>query len=257
MARIYDYWLGGASALAGDRLVAAAIEDAFPLPLPSRASVPVRMARDSRAFMIRAARYCAEQGCGQFVKLAAGLPPPKTYPGLYTTVRHVRPGARVAYVDNWPASIRHTAARIRDLEDVALIPGDFRQPGDVLEALEDSGVIDLDEPWCAILPQVLQFNAADEAAKITAAYAGAMPKGSFLVISTPRVASPAVWERVRAACTAGEARNHTAPDLFGMFAGTELAEPGLVVAGAWRPDGPADPSPGGSGFVFAGVGRVR
>jgi hypothetical protein len=40
-----------------------------------------------------------------------------------------------------------------------------------------------------------------------------------------------------------------------MFGATHLAEPGLVVAGAWRPDGPADPAPGGSGFVFAGVGR--
>jgi hypothetical protein len=58
VARIYDYMLGGKDNFAADRQLAEQI----------LANVPTSAwsARQQRAFVVRAVRYCAQQGIGQF-----------------------------------------------------------------------------------------------------------------------------------------------------------------------------------------------
>jgi hypothetical protein len=59
MARVYNYWLGGKDHFAADRAEAQRLVDLYP-PLPA-------LARQNRAFLLRAARWAARQGIGQFL----------------------------------------------------------------------------------------------------------------------------------------------------------------------------------------------
>ncbi len=65
MARIYDYWLGGKDHFAADRTEAQRLVELYP-PLPA-------LARENRAFLIKAAGWAARQGTGQFLDLGAGM----------------------------------------------------------------------------------------------------------------------------------------------------------------------------------------
>lgn len=89
-ARIYDYLLGGKDNFAADRATAASIVEASP-------TLPVSM-RANRRYMVRAARYLAEErGIRQFLDIGTGIP---TSPNLHEVVQQVAPQSRVVYVDN-------------------------------------------------------------------------------------------------------------------------------------------------------------
>ena len=66
IARMYDYYLGGAHNFAADREAAQRAIDIFP-DLP-------RVVQTGRAFLRRAVAYLVEQGIDQFLDVGLGIP---------------------------------------------------------------------------------------------------------------------------------------------------------------------------------------
>src|ERR1700760_960607 len=67
IARVYDYWLGGASNFLAD-------QDAAPAP-PAPGAKAARAARATRAFLGRAVRHLAgPAGIRQFLDIGSGIP---------------------------------------------------------------------------------------------------------------------------------------------------------------------------------------
>jgi hypothetical protein len=99
-ARIYNYWLGGKDHYPVDREMGEQI----------RAVLPgiVEMARDQRAFLVRAVTYLArEAGIRQFLDIGTGLP---TANNTHEVAQRVAPEARIVYVDNDPVVLVHARA---------------------------------------------------------------------------------------------------------------------------------------------------
>jgi hypothetical protein len=113
VARLHDYALGGKDNFTVDRAMAAELEEIYP---PA-----VALARDSREFQARAVGYVARQGIAQFIDVGCGMP---TSPATHEVATVVNPDARVAYVDNDPMVITHTAALLARPGRVAAVPGD-------------------------------------------------------------------------------------------------------------------------------------
>src|SRR5262245_8810191 len=88
-ARMYDYYLGGKDNYRADREAVDKVKAVFP-----QAS---KLARANRKFLLRAVRYCAEAGIGQFIDLGTGIP---TSPNVAEVARAVNPAAQVVGVDN-------------------------------------------------------------------------------------------------------------------------------------------------------------
>ena len=118
VARIYDYMLGGKDNFAADRQLAEQI----------MANVPTSAwsARQQRAFVVRAVRYCAQQGIGQFLDIGSGLP---TMDNAHEVARRVIPEAAVVYVDIDPVALSHARALLATSPGVAARPaGSGRLP---------------------------------------------------------------------------------------------------------------------------------
>src|SRR5258708_20786775 len=92
IARTWDYLLGGKDNFAADREQGDRLIQVVPRLVP--------LARESRAFIARAVTWLAAQGIDQFIDLGCGMP--TTAPSVHQSARLVRPGARVAYIDNPP-----------------------------------------------------------------------------------------------------------------------------------------------------------
>jgi hypothetical protein len=230
---------------AADRELLAELTEVFPL-----AAV---LSRENRQFLARAVGYVARYGVTQFIDVSAGLP---ASPAVHEIADAARPGARVAYVDNDPVVISHTAALLASPGRVAAVPGDVRRPDDILAAPALTALIDTSQPFCLILGVILDFVESAQAAEVMAAFRDAMPGGSFLIMSigtnndTPDVARDVI-EAYRAA----QVHVHSRQQVAGYFAGLEIVEPGLVEVRHWRPGHPLADDGLRPADLLAGVGR--
>jgi S-adenosyl methyltransferase len=245
LARGYNYALGGKDHFAVDREQHAEVMEVFPL-----AEVLVR---ENREFLARAVSYVAGQGVTQFIDVGSGLP---ASPGIHEIAGLACADARVAYVDNDPVVIAHTAAMLASPGRVAAVPGDVRCPGDILASTALASVIDVSRPFCVILAVILDYVEPAQAAGIVAAFRHAMPAGSFLVLSIGvNDNAPDVARDVIKAFRAAQVHLHGRDQVAGYLAGLEVVEPGLTEARRWRPAQPPaadDPRPAD---IRAGVGR--
>jgi hypothetical protein len=234
-ARLHDLALGGKDHYSVDRRLAAKLGGIYP--------AAAIIARDSRQFQIRAVDYVARQGVAQFIDVGSGMP---ASPATHEIAARVSPDARVAYVDNDPVVISHTAALLARPGQVAAAPGDVRRPRDILARRELAAVIDLGKPFCVILGMILDFVPPVEAALLMAEFRDAMPAGSFLVlcigISNDAADIAREWNDVYRA--AAEVHLHTREQIMGYFEGLEIIDPGFTEARCWRPaEPPADATP--------------
>jgi len=244
VARLHDYAPGGKDNFAADREMAAELEGIFPL-----ASV---LARENREFLARAVCYAARHGVAQFIDVGSGLP---ASPGVHEIADLASPDARVAYVDNDPVVISHTAALVARPGRVAAVPGDARRPQDILASPALTALIDTGRPFCVILATILDFFEPAQAAGIAAAFRYAMPAGSFLIVSIGVSNDPGLAQDWIKAYSAAEVQLHSREQIAGYFAGLELVKPGLTEARHWRPPRPqADDGPRPADLL-SGVGR--
>jgi S-adenosyl methyltransferase len=255
LARIYDYWLGGKDNFTADRV--AAIESAAAVP-----QLPL-LARENRAFLGRAVRFCVGAGVTQFLDIGSGLP---TADNTHEVAQRAVPEARTVYVDIDPVVVSHARALLGTPLTRA-VRGDLTRPGAVLTAAEGTGLVDLARPVAVLLGAVLN-HVPDEAgpAGCVAAYRDAMAPGSCLVISHAQLAPGHVVSREPVSelgrdlveAWRGTPKGNgtrTREEIAAFFGDMTLAEPGLTEVWAWRPDPGAATVHAGALTVLGGVAR--
>lgn len=244
VARIYDFFLDGKDNFAVDRAAAAQIEATDP-------EVRLRV-RENRAFLGRAVRYLVDQGVRQFLDVGTGLP-------TQENVHQVARDARVVYVDNDPIVLSHARALLAGTSDVAIVAGDVRDPGGVLDDPETRRLIDFTEPVAILLVAILHFVPdADDPDRLVAGFRERMAPGSHLVLShaTTAVRTEGVDRAVGVydSSSAGSMTLREKDRIGGFFTGLDLVEPGLVHVAGWRPPLAAPLDTGKPHFV-GGVAR--
>ena len=236
VARMYDYFLGGSSNFAADRVLAQDYMRVLP-------DMPV-IARAQRDVLHRAVRYMAEAGIDQFLDLGSGMP---TVGNVHEIAQEINPDARVVYVDIDPVATAHGRALLRTNGRTGVIQADLRDSDRILADPILTGLLDLDRPVGLLMIAVLHFFGDDDApAEVVAAYRQATAPGSHLAITHatsdyhPQMAKAAEQVSQRAS---HQIHYRTKQETGALLAGYELVEPGLVDLIRWRPDPDQGPDP--------------
>jgi hypothetical protein len=237
VARVYDYWLSGKDNFTADRVAGEETVAAFP---GIRSS-----AQANRAFLGRTVRYlAASAGLRQFLDIGTGLPAASN---THEVSQAVAPESKVVYVDNDPLVLAHARALLTSSPegDTAYLDADLLDTETILE--QAAATLDLTRPVGIMLLAILHYIPdLAEARRVVARLIGAVPAGSFLVIShagTDLLPDyVAAFEKSLNAHLPA-AHHHVARPrdvVAGFFDGVELVAPGLVRVTDWRPDGPED-----------------
>jgi hypothetical protein len=251
VARVYDYFLGGAHNFAADRAVAQKTLET----MPDLRGVVL----NHRAFLGRAVRYLLGRGVRQFLDLGSGIP---TVGNVHEIAQAVDPAAKVVYVDMDPVAVAHSRSLLDGDERVNVLRADVRDPASVLASPEVNDLLDFDEPIAVLMIALLHFVSDDEdPAGIIAGYRDRLAPGSFLAVSHSGYEADEETAELREArriyeqsVTRTTLRNKV--ELTRLFVGFELVEPGVVRLPAWRPESPDDLDASGRPFPgFGAVGR--
>ncbi|GGP80842.1 SAM-dependent methyltransferase [Saccharothrix coeruleofusca] len=251
IARVYDYWLGGAHNFAADRAVANKVLADAPI---------VRdVVLNHRAFLRRAVRYLLGQGVRQFLDLGSGIP---TVGNVHEIAQSVDPAARVVYVDVDAVAVAHSRAILAGNPLVNVLQTDVRDVPSVLKSPEVAELLDFDRPVGVLMVALLHFMPDDQDPHgMVAAYRDAVPPGSYLAMSHAGYEEgewdPA-WDEARGEYDRGVTRlaYRTRHEVEALFDGFELVEPGVARLPLWRPDSPDDLDDNAAHFLgFGGVGR--
>ncbi|MFB8247917.1 SAM-dependent methyltransferase [Streptomyces sp. NPDC055952] len=250
-ARVYDVFLGGKDHYPADREAAAAALAANP-----RGYLDVRHNRD---FLRRAVTALAGQdGIRQFLDIGTGLP---TAQNVHQIAQRIAPESRVVYVDNDPVVLAHARALLTSGPEgrTDYVDADLRDPGRILE--QAARTLDFGRPVALCLVAVLHFVADDEAYPLVRELLDALPPGSRLVLS--HLTEDLNPENIRAVQRTYTERGFTfvlrtraEVERFFTDSGLAIAEPGVVPAHRWRPDGAAPvPEQPGESFL-AGLDEI-
>jgi hypothetical protein len=99
----------------------------------------------------------------------------------------------------------------------------------------------------------LHFYGADRGRQITARLVGAMPYGSYLIVSVGQLEGQAGTQFTKQ-YSAGAIHHHDRETVASFMDGLELVDPGVTEARTWR--APAFiPQYGRQGHIWAAVGR--
>lgn len=235
VARAYDYALGGKDHFEVDRAAVRAAELVAP-----EAGI---LARDNRAWLIRATRFLAgEAGIGQFLDIGSGLPAAEN---THQVVQRINREARVVYVDNDPAVVAHGRALLEENKLTRFVPADLNRPDDVLENEVVRGHLDWSQPM-ALYQVATLHHQSDGAglAQLMRTYIDALPSGSYVALSHFYDPGGADGEMVRGVHQTmldhglDAAYFRSRADIESFLPGLELVTPGLVPPQEWWPDGP-------------------
>ncbi len=250
VARMYDYYLGGAHNFAVDRELAQQVLEHYP--------DGALLAQANRAYLHRAVRFLVSQGIRQFIDVGSGIP---TVGNVHETAQHLAPDSRVLYVDHDPVAVAHSQLILGDNPTTRAMQSDLRRPEEILDSAERRQLIDLDQPVGLLLVAVLHFVPdEDHPDDLVARFRDALAPGSYLAVAHATT-------EARAAEAGEVSKLYTRTSDRGMiwrsrerladfFTGWTLLEPGLVWLPEWRPDWPDDvgPDPSFSSSI-AGMGR--
>ncbi|HEX7309385.1 MAG TPA: SAM-dependent methyltransferase [Lentzea sp.] len=228
MARLFDYYLGGAHNFAVDRVLAEESIAKFPV---------AEMARTIRSFSRRVVRLCVEEyGIRQFLDLGSGIP---TAGNVHEVAQSIDPSCRVVYVDHDPIAVAHARTMLRDNLDAAIVQSDVSDVGAVLRDPETRRLIDFTKPTAVLMVGILPY-VVDEPAGVVARYRAALCEGSVLALThlTKDVEPELVGQLVDLADGMSTPLvPRSKQDVEDFLCGLRLLEPGLVLAGHWRADG--------------------
>jgi hypothetical protein len=183
--------------------------------------------------------FLAGQGIRQFVDIGTGLP---TADNTHEVAQRIAPESRIVYVDNDPLVLVHARALLTSSPEgrTEYFEADLRRPQKILSHPVLRETLDLTQPVGLVLVSVLPFVAGDDVAgPIVRTLLDAVPSGSYLVLShatfdtlDPELAAR-YWEMFHAGTSDIWPRSEA--EFRGLFAGLELAEPGVVQVHEWRP----------------------
>ncbi len=250
VARVYDYWLGGAHNFEADRVAANAALTVMPMLRQVSAA--------NRGFLRRAVRFLLDAGVRQFLDLGSGIP---TVGNVHEIVRQVDPNARVVYVDIDPVAVAHSRAILDGDQRVRVLQADVRKPETVLTAPEVRDHLDFDQPIGLLSVALLHFvSDSDQPRAILAHYRDHLPPGSYLAVShagfEPGDRPGFDWSRTNYDSNVTPMNFRSRAEVTAFFDGFELVEPGVERLPLWRPeseydlDDDADRFPG-----FGAMGR--
>jgi hypothetical protein len=252
VARVYDYFLGGAHHFLADREAAARVIETFPRMRET--------ARVNRLFLGEAVRFLVgEIGLGQFLDIGSGMP---TMGNVHEVAQRLAPQARVAYVDNDPVAVAHSQILLAPQPGAVAVEADLSRPEEILTHPVITGLLDLSEPVGLLLVAVLQFFPDDlEPERLVGVLRDGLPAGSYLVVShaTADGQDAEVTEAAevyRRTTAPFQLRGHVQVGRF--FDGCDLVNPGLVLLPGWEDDRQL----GGTETeerlpIYGGVGRLR
>ena len=252
VARVYDYWLGGAHNFAADRAAAEKALEAMP---------EIRtVVLNHRAFLRRAVRYLLDRGVRQFLDLGSGIP---TVGNVHEIAQAADPEARIVYVDLDPVAVAHSRSLLGDNSRVSVLQADVRDAQDVLTSPEVAEQLDFDEPVGVLMIALLHFvSDEDDPWGMIGRYRDRLAPGSYLAISQAGYDEDDVESAAYAEARRIYNRQVTQSTFRGraefthLFGGFELVEPGVVRVPEWHPESPADVEEAGKRFPgFAAVGR--
>ena len=253
-ARRYDYWLGGKDNFPADQASGDAVEAAFPT---------IRMTVvENRRFLVRAVRFLAEEaGIRQFLDIGTGIP---TSPNVHEVAQSIAPDAAVVYVDNDPIVLAHARALLPSGPHgaTAYIDADLREPDKILHHPDLLRTLDLSRPVGLILVAILHFIPdTDDPYEVVARLVGAMPPGSYLVVShatsdfMPPEAAAAVGEE--GAQSRVPFRFRTKKELARFLEGLKLVSPGIQPLSEWRAENEPQPRPSAADIAgYAAVAQI-
>jgi len=229
-ARIYDFLLGGKNNFAADREAAEKLMRILPDAMSA--------ACENRKFLRRAVRFlAAEAGIRQFIDVGAGLP---TAVNTHEAARESEPAARTAYVDHDQVVVSHARALLATDQGVAAICGDLRDPQGILDDPRLRAVVNFAEPVAVMLGAVLHFLDDAPARAAVSHLKGAIPPGSYVVIShfsAERVGDRESREAQEVYLKAGTPILPRASEEIRLFFdGLEMVDPGVVGVAEWRPE---------------------
>ncbi|GAA4829953.1 SAM-dependent methyltransferase [Actinomycetospora corticicola] len=224
VARMYDYWLGGAHNFAIDRAHADRIE--------ASNRTARHAARSNRSYLHHVVRWCVAQGVDQFLDLGSGVP-------TVGNVHEIAPAARVAYVDHEAVAVAHSHAILADVDRATITQADLADADAVLGAPGVAELLDFARPVAVLAIAVLHYVPGDLVA-LLAPYRERLVPGGVLAIShvSDEQDDADLADRVRAAAEvfAGSANPVTLrsrAELAAPFDGLEITEPGMVDVVDW------------------------
>jgi hypothetical protein len=251
VARMWDYYLGGAHNFAIDRQAAEQIMRLHPdMPL---------VAQVTRAFLRRVVRFLLGQGIDQFLDIGAGIP---TVGSVHEIAQQFTPKARAVYVDHDPVAVAHSQAILRGSTTAVAIRADARRPEEIVGHPIAREVLDCDRPIGVLAIAIFHFIPDDaELLSIIRVLSDAIASGSYLALTH---ASADTLDKVSAEQGEEFYKRASAPFHFRsrdrvarLFQGFELIDPGLVFIPLWRPEGSDDLMLDDPDRIanYAGVGR--
>ncbi|ABW12268.1 protein of unknown function DUF574 [Parafrankia sp. EAN1pec] len=253
VARVYDFFLGGAHNFPADREAAAQVEGTWPQIRDT--------ARVNRLFLGEAVRYLAgEVGIRQFLDIGSGMP---TMGNVHEVAQQLAPDAQVVYVDSDPVAVAHSQILLAPNPLATAVEADLLRPDEILEHPEVSRLLDLGQPVALLLVAVLHFFPDDTGPRHPVAQLrDALPAGSHLVVThaTGDGQSQQVTEAAevyRRTTAPFQLRSRT--EVLSFFDDCALVDPGLVLLPGWEQDRRRGRSTTMEGRlpVYAGVGRLR
>jgi hypothetical protein len=252
VARVYNYWLGGTENHPADR---AAGDEALRVYPDMYSSV-----RANRAFLRRAVSYlAAEAGIAQFLDIGTGLPAASN---THEVAQAIAPRSRVVYVDNDPIVAVHARALLASSPGGATgyLDADARDPATILAGA--ARLLDFGQPVAVLLVAILHLiGDNDDPHGLVAELTGALPAGSYLVIShVPSDMERRATGTVQAAARLSQlmaqpVTPRSQAQVTRFFDGLEILEPGVVPIQQWRPA--SDEEAAARAGMWGGVGRKR
>jgi hypothetical protein len=247
-ARVYDYLLGGAAHGAVDRELGDRLKRTQP--------GIIELARENRAFLLRAVRFLLAAGIDQFLDLGSGVP---TMGNVHEVIARSRSTARVAYTDVDSIAALHGRHLLAGVPTATYSAVDVTDVDAVLAAPGVVEMLDPARPVGLLAFSVLQ-HVPDDAAVLVSDYLGRLAPGSALALSHFTTDHPGVRPEVerhaaRYARTSPRGRDRAA--VAELVGGVDLVEPGLVWADEWRPDPGRPPTPDTTRGHWAAVGFRR
>lgn len=234
VARMWDYFLGGAHNFAIDRQAAEQALKLYPdLPL---------VARVTRAFLRRAVLFLVDQGVDQFLDIGSGIP---TVGNVHEIAQRVNPAARVVYVDVDPVAIAHSQAILHGMANAVAVQADARRSEELVGHPDVRSGLDWARPIGILAIAMLHFVPDEaQALSIIRVLRDAVPSGSYLALThaTAEGVDPTRAEQGEQLYQRTNAALHfrTRDQIAGLFEGLELVEPGLVYVPLWRPEADDD-----------------
>ncbi|MGW4109341.1 SAM-dependent methyltransferase [Actinosynnema sp. NPDC004786] len=255
IARIYDYYLGGAFNLPADRERADRIKSVLP--------GMEMLARFNRGFLRRAVAYLLDQGITQFLDLGSGLP---TAGNTHEVAQARDPRAKVVYVDYEPVAVALGRRILRANPGAVMVEADARRPEEVFAHPRVREVLDLSRPLGVMMTGVMVFvGDHEDPVGLMKSYRDLCAPGSHIALSqlTDECADPETKVQVRAMVEAyrGVIEQLYVRDRAGveaLFEGMTLVEPGVTLMPDWRPHADTDIATGSPAhrLGYAAVGRV-